>query len=351
MRLVVDIKKRLGDFLLDVSFTAEDGIMGILGPSGCGKSMTLRCIAGVERPDSGYIELDGVTLFDSARRVNIKPQNRRVGYLFQNYALFPNMSVRQNILCGLKNEKDRAARERILAEYLELMQLTGLEDHYPSQISGGQQQRTALARILVNRPKLLMLDEPFSALDSHLREKLLVEMKAILEGYGGVSLAVTHSRDEAYDLCSTIALMQNGSIHTLKPTKQLFADPGTVAGASMTGCKNFSRATKLGEYEIEALDWGIRLTTAKPVPEDLTHVGIRAHYFSPSCRQNNYPVKLLGSIEEPFEDIIRFRWEKQLPDTPDLWWRIPKQFRPQGVSADYALGAAPANVLLLRDLK
>ena len=351
MRLVVDIKKRLGDFLLDVSFTAEDGIMGILGPSGCGKSMTLRCIAGVERPDSGHIELDGVTLFDSARRVNIKPQNRRVGYLFQNYALFPNMSVRQNILCGLKNEKDRAARERILAEYLELMQLTGLEDHYPSQLSGGQQQRTALARILVNRPKLLMLDEPFSALDSHLREKLLVEMKAILEGYGGVSLAVTHSRDEAYDLCSTIALMQNGSIHTLKPTKQLFADPGTVAGASMTGCKNFSRAIKLGEYEVEALDWGIRLTTAKPVPEDVTHVGIRAHYFSLSCRQNNYPVKLLGSIEEPFEDIIRFRWKNQLPDTPDLWWRIPKQFRPQGVSADYALGAAPANVLLLRDLK
>ena len=351
MRLVVDIKKRLGDFLLDVSFTAEDGIMGILGPSGCGKSMTLRCIAGVERPDSGHIELDGVTLFDSARRVNIKPQNRRVGYLFQNYALFPNMSVRQNILCGLKNEKDRAARERILAEYLELMQLTGLEDHYPSQLSGGQQQRTALARILVNRPKLLMLDEPFSALDSHLREKLLVEMKAILEGYGGVSLAVTHSRDEAYDLCSTIALMQNGSIHTLKPTKQLFADPGTVAGASMTGCKNFSRAKKAGEYEVEALDWGIRLTTAKPVPEDVTHVGIRAHYFSLSCRQNNYPVKLLGSIEEPFEDIIRFRWKNQLPDTPDLWWRIPKQFRPQGVSADYALGAAPANVLLLRDLK
>ena len=105
------------------------------------------------------------------------------------------------------------------------MQLTGLEDHYPSQLSGGQQQRTALARILVNRPKLLMLDEPFSALDSHLREKLLVEMKAILEGYGGVSLAVTHSRDEAYDLCSTIALMQNGSIHTLKPQSSSLQTP------------------------------------------------------------------------------------------------------------------------------
>ena len=349
MSLVVDIKKRLGDFCLDVSFTAEDGIMGILGPSGCGKSMTLRCIAGVERPDEGHIELDGVTLFDSGGRVNLRPQERRVGYLFQNYALFPNMTVRQNILCGLRSEHDRAKRERELARYVELMQLGGLEGHYPAQLSGGQQQRVALARILVNRPKLLMLDEPFSALDSHLREKLLVEMKGILEGYGGVSLAVTHSRDEAYDLCSTIALMQNGSIHTLKPTKQLFADPGTVAGAAMTGCKNFSRAKKLGEYELEALDWGIRLTTARPVPEDVTHVGIRAHYFSPGCKQNNYPVTLTGSIEEPFEDIVCFRWKSQPGGTPDLWWRIPKQFRPQGVTKDYALGIAPANVLALRD--
>ena len=199
----------------------------------------------------------------------------------------------------------------------------------------------------MNRPKLLMLDEPFSALDSHLREKLLVEMKAILERYGGVSLAVTHSRDEAYDLCSTIALMEAGSIHTLKPTKQLFADPGTVAGAAMTGCKNFSRAVKTGEYEVEALDWGIRLTTAKPVRGDISHVGIRAHYFSPGCKQNNYPVRLVGSIEEPFEDIIRFRWEGQKPDAPDLWWRIPKQFRPQGITERFALGTAPANVLAL----
>ena len=170
MSLVVDIRKSLGDFRLDVSFTAEDGVMGILGPSGCGKSMTLRCIAGVEKPDEGRIELDGVTLFDSARGINLRPQRRRVGYLFQNYALFPNMTVRQNILCGLRHEKDRAKREQLMSEYIELMQLGGLEGHYPSQLSGGQQQRVALVRILVNRPRLLMLDEPFSALDSHLRE-------------------------------------------------------------------------------------------------------------------------------------------------------------------------------------
>ena len=104
---------------------------------------------------------------------------------------------------------------------------------------------------------------------------------------------------------------------------------------------------KTGEYELEALDWGVRLTTAKPVRGDVSHVGIRAHYFSPTCRQNSYPVRLTGSIEEPFEDIICFRYVNQLPDTPDLWWRIPKQFRPQGVTQDYVLGTAGANVLAL----
>ena len=347
MSLYVDIKKDLGGFRLSVKFEAKDGVMGILGPSGCGKSMTLRCIAGVERPDEGKIVLDGVTLFDSEQRINLKPQQRRVGYLFQNYALFPNMTVRQNILCGAKREKDKAKREELLAHYIELMQLTGLEKHYPAQLSGGQQQRVALARILVNQPKLLMLDEPFSALDTHLREKLLVEMKGILERFGGVSIAVTHSRDEAYDLCGTIALMEDGHIHTLKPTKELFADPGTRAGASMTGCKNISRARKAGEYEVYAVDWGVSFTTAKPVRDDIAYIGIRAHYFSPNTKQNSHPVKLLGKIEEPFEDIIRFRYTEQPEGSPDLWWRLPKQFRPQNVSEDYALGTSSANVLLL----
>ena len=347
MSLYVDIKKDLGGFRLSVKFEAKDGVMGILGPSGCGKSMTLRCIAGVERPDEGRIVLDGVTLFDSEQRINLKPQQRRVGYLFQNYALFPNMTVRQNILCGAKWEKDKAKREELLARYIELMQLSGLEGHYPAQLSGGQQQRVALARILVNQPKLLMLDEPFSALDTHLREKLLVEMKGILERFGGVSIAVTHSRDEAYDLCDTIALMEDGRIHTLKPTKELFADPGTKAGASMTGCKNFSRARKIGEYEVEALDWGVGFTTAKPVRDDVAYIGIRAHYFSPNTRQNSHPVKLLGKIEEPFEDIIRFRYAAQPEGSPDLWWRLPKQFRPQNVTEGYVLGTSGANVLLL----
>ena len=232
---------------------------------------------------------------------------------------------------------------------IELMQLQGLERRYPAQLSGGQQQRVALARILVSQPRLLMLDEPFSALDSHLREKLLVEMKELLRGYGGVSLAVTHSRDKAYDLCRTIALMENGSIHAHKPTKQLFADPGTVTGAMMTGCKNIAKAHRVDEFSVEVPDWGLRLRTARLVRENLCAVGVRAHYFSANSSQNSFPVRILDMVEEPFEDIIRFRYRSQTDGTPDLWWRIPKQYRPQdrAKNGDFSLGIAPANVLLL----
>ena len=347
MSLVVDIRKKLGSFTLNAQFEVREGVMGILGASGCGKSMTLKCIAGVERPDEGRIVLDGVTLFDSEKHIDLKPQQRQVGYLFQNYALFPNMTVRQNILCGLKKVETRAERERICTEKIALMQLGGLEKRYPAQLSGGQQQRVALARILVSQPKLLMLDEPFSALDTHLREKLLVEMKGILSQYGGVSLAVTHSRDEAYNLCDHIALMDNGKILALRPTKQLFADPGTVAGAMMTGCKNIAKAYRVDEYEVEVPDWGIRLRTAKPVREGLCAVGIRAHYFSTKGQQNCNKAKILGIVEEPFEDIIQFRYHTQAEGTQDLWWRLPKEHRPQ--QQELTLGIAPANVLLLYD--
>ena len=155
MSLKVDIRKDLGGFRLDVKFEAESGVTCLLGASGCGKSMTLKCIAGIDKPDDGRIELDGRVLYDSKEKIDLPPQQRRVGYLFQNYALFPNMTVRQNILCGLCREKDRAEKEKRLGEMVKMLQLEGLENHKPHQLSGGQQQRVALARILVSDPQLL----------------------------------------------------------------------------------------------------------------------------------------------------------------------------------------------------
>ena len=244
MKLEVNIEKKLGKFCLRAEFSMNGGVVGLLGASGSGKSMTLKCIAGIETPDRGRIALDGVTYFASEKQINLPPQKRQVGYLFQNYALFPNMTVKKNILCGLHRIKDRSEREAKLEEALHMFQLEGLSGHRPSELSGGQAQRAALARIMVNRPKLLMLDEPFSALDSHLRLQLQMELQSVLRAYGGGVLMVTHSRDEAYHLCSAIAIADEGVLSPIRETKSLFAYPQTFPAARLTGCKNIACAKK-----------------------------------------------------------------------------------------------------------
>jgi molybdate transport system ATP-binding protein len=347
--LSVDIRKKLGAFQLDAAFEAA-GVTGILGASGCGKSMTLRCIAGIDKPDQGRIVLDGAVLFDSKKGINLPPQKRKVGYLFQHYALFPNMTVTENILCGLYHEKDKVKCRQETDDVIRLLKLEGLGKHRPSQLSGGQQQRVALARILVNKPKLLMLDEPFSALDSHLRDQLQIQIKQILGQYGGTVLMVTHNRGEAYHLCGQIALMDTGMVIRPRPTKELFADPGTVAGAVMTGCKNIAAAKKTGEYEVYVPDWGLRLTTGKPVDDSVCAIGIRAHYFGPNVSHNRFSIRRTDETEEPFEWTIQFRYETQKGETQDIWWRLPKdrrmpQMPPRHLPRE--LGVSPSDVMLL----
>ena len=345
MSLQVTIQKQLGSFLLDVDFEAENEVTCLLGASGCGKSMTLKCIAGIEKPDAGHIELDGRVLFDSETGINLPPQKRQVGYLFQNYALFPNMTVRQNILCGLSREKDRSVKEQRLADMLRLMQLNGLENHKPHQLSGGQQQRVALARILVSDPQVLLLDEPFSALDGHLRDALKIELRDLLERYGHEVLMVTHDRTEAYNMSSRIAVMHEGRLLTVQPTKALFADPGSVPAAVLTGCKNIAGARKLDAHTVDVPQWGVQLEVAQEVKDDLKAVGVRAHYFNPTAARNRFPVSYVEEMEEPFETIIQFRYIGQDPDSPPIWWRLAKDKRPGQFPGE--LGIAPANVLLL----
>ena len=217
MALEVNVEKRAGSFHLHASFTCEKEFLGLLGASGSGKSMTLKCIAGIEKPDCGRIVLDGRVLFDSEQKINLPPRQRRVGYLFQNYALFPDMTARQNILCGLHAEKDRQKREKRADEMMELLQIRDVATLKPWQLSGGQAQRTALGRILVNEPELLMLDEPFAALDTHLRLKLQMELKDLLSGYDRGIIMVTHDRDEAFRMCDRIGVIDQGQMHRLCP--------------------------------------------------------------------------------------------------------------------------------------
>lgn len=348
MSLAVTIKKKLGDFTLDVSFETEDvASVGLLGASGCGKSMTLRSIAGIVRPDEGRIVLNGRTLFDSARRINLPPQKRNVGYLAQSYALFPNMTVEQNIACGLKGERDRARRKKAVADMIEMMQLGGLEKHKPFALSGGQQQRAALARILVSEPEILLLDEPLSALDSYLKDQLILELKRLLKRFGKDTILVTHSRDEAYELCKTLAIMEEGSVRGIGEMRRMFADPGTRVGALLTGCKNIVAAKRIAEHRVWVPDWGIELHSAAPVRDGLSAIGIRAHYFDPNEEANAFAVRMAEWVEEPFGWTIKFRYETQRQDSDAVWWRIAKS--ESGCPAAEKLGVAPENILLLYD--
>ena len=345
MALEVNIEKQAGTFRLQAAFTCEKEFLGILGASGCGKSMTLKCIAGIERPDRGRIVLDGRVLFDSEKKINLSPQQRRVGYLFQNYALFPGMTVRQNILCGLHAEKDRQKRERRADEMLELLQIRDLASLRPGALSGGQAQRTALGRILVNEPDLLMLDEPFSALDTHLRLKLQMELKSLLSGYGKGIIMVTHDRDEAFRMCDRLGVMENGRILAVKNTRELFADPETRTAAVITGCKNIAKAIKIGERSVYVPEWRIHLTTEQPVRDELDAIGIRAHHFSPVETANRFPVRIQREMEEPFEWVSEFRYTAQVSGSPDVWWRYSKEIRPP--ETPEALGVRPSDILPL----
>ncbi len=345
MALEVDIEKRIGSFHLRAAFSGGNEFLGILGASGSGKSMTLKCIAGIERPDRGRIVLDGRVLFDSERRIDLPPQQRRVGYLFQHYALFPGMTVRQNILCGLHAEKDKQVREKRTDEMLELLQIRDIASQRPETLSGGEAQRTALGRILVNGPDMLMLDEPFSALDAYLRLKLQAEVKDILYGYGRGIILVTHDRDEAYRMCERLGVMEQGKMETVKGTKELFADPGTRAAAVLTGCKNIAAAEKTGEREVFVPEWGIHLRTGQTIRSGLTAIGIRAHDFRPEIRENRFSVRTQREIEEPFERICEFRFETQTPGSPPVWWRYSRDARRE--ESPEHLGVLPEKVLQL----
>ncbi|EOR20095.1 sulfate/molybdate ABC transporter ATPase [Clostridium sartagoforme AAU1] len=277
MSLFVDIKKKLKGFSLDVSFETNGEYLGILGSSGSGKSMTLKCIAGIETPDEGRIVLNGKVLFDSYRKINLKPQDRHIGYLFQNYALFPNMTVEENIGIGLLTSK--IEKERRVSEIIKKFHLQGLEKKYPNQLSGGQQQRVAMARCIIYKPDILMLDEPFSALDSHLKEKLQSEVLEFLKLYDGEVLMVTHSRDEVYKFCNNIVIIDKGNSILLGNTKEVFRDPKLMEAAMLTGCKNISRCKVISSNKVYAIDWDITLEIEKEIPKEINYIGIRAHSF------------------------------------------------------------------------
>jgi molybdate transport system permease protein len=301
MTLIVDIEKDLPGFRLKVSFTAGTDTLGLLGASGSGKSMTLRCIAGLVAPSRGRIVLNGRVLFDAEQRINLPSRERKVAYLFQSYALFPHLNVVQNISFGLQHLAKQEQARRV-ATMLALVNLHGLEERYPRQLSGGQQQRVALARALVLEPEAMLLDEPFSSLDTQLRTQLELQLAETLEKYRGCSLYVTHNLEESYRLCKDLLLLAEGRIVAAGPKEALFRQPPTTPAARLTGCRNLSRIRVVSPGTVEAMDWGCTLRVSAPVSPEASHIGIREHHLllaADTPAINTFPCRPAMVTESP----------------------------------------------------
>ncbi|WP_458405802.1 sulfate/molybdate ABC transporter ATP-binding protein [Methanobrevibacter sp.] len=340
--LNVNIQKKLKEFDLEVDFELKNGCLGILGPSGCGKSMTLKSVAGIVNPDKGVVSLttDEENLyFDSSKKINLKPQKRNVGYLFQNYALFPNMTVEENVAAGLPKNYD----EKIVADMIKRFRLEGLEKRYPRQLSGGQQQRVALARILAYSPDVILLDEPFSAMDTYLKEQLRIELANLLKDFDGLSILVTHDRDEAFQFCDELLILDEGKIIAKGKTHDIFENPKKVQVARLTGCKNISKIEIIDDYHVKSLDWGVTFELSEKITPNITHIGIRAHSFTP-CKNDDINVidtSNASILEMPFE------WEITLAN--GLWWKQDKPMHEHEFDLPRYLSINPKSIILLED--
>lgn len=303
--IYVDIEKKFGKFTLKTKFQFDNEIMGLLGASGSGKSLTLKCIAGIEKPDKGRIVLNDRVLFDSEKKINISPKDRKIGYLFQDYALFPNMNVYENIKVGIREGENF---DKLIMEKLEEMRISHLKDKKINEISGGEKQRVALARLLINKPEIILLDEPFSALDDYLKSKIELEVSEVLRNYKIPTILVSHSRAEVYRLCNEICVMSNGKSEDLMNKKELFKNPKTFSSCLISGCKNFSKIEKISENRLRALDWNFELETSDTILEEHKILGIRAHLIElEKSDENSFEVEVERVVEDVFTYIILVR--------------------------------------------
>lgn len=348
MALQVNIIKKFPGFKLDVDFKMDGGCLGILGASGCGKSMTLKCIAGIETPDSGRIILNDRVLFDSEKQINLSVQQRKVGYLFQSYALFPTMTVEQNLEVAMTGNKQE--NKALIKEKIRSFQLEGLEKRYPSQLSGGQQQRVALARMLLHQPEMIMLDEPFSALDGFLKDVLQLEMLELIRNYQKDVLLVSHSRDEIFKFCGHMVLIADGNNILNGRTEEIFTNPRMMEAARLTGCKNISPIEKTGDYELYAKAWGMHLHTEEQIGSDIRYVGIRGHWMYPAWdnkEENTMKIKGAGYTETPFEKQYLFSNE-EYENSERIWWMQKKDRFSDGGQEDLPTYMVfPKNSLML----
>ena len=282
--LTVNIQKQLSDFLLDVNFTIDRNPLGLLGASGAGKSTIIRCIAGLETPDRGIIILNGRVLFDSYKKINLPVKERNCGILFQDYALFPHLTVGENIAFGMSKQLSAKKIKQEVKRHLIMVELSEFSDRNINQLSGGQRQRVALARVKASNPEILLLDEPFSALDTYLRHKQEKLLRKSLQTYRGVTLLITHNLEEAYRVCPNLLIIDRGKAIAYGNKETIFRHSPNMRTAQVTNCKNFSQGIIINDKQVKAIDWNCLLEVAEIPDNNLANkllkevtIGIRAH--------------------------------------------------------------------------
>lgn len=345
MSLSVSIKKSFPAFTLDVDIEAGNETIGWLGESGCGKSLTMRCIAGIETPDEGKIVVNGKTFFEreAGKRpaVNLSPQERKTALLFQNYMLFPNLTVAENVAAGIDRKLPKGERNAQVDAELKRFGLDGFGKRYPSQLSGGQQQRVALARMLAAKPDILMLDEPFSALDAHLKGVLEQNLAGLFETFHGTILYVSHDIDEALRFCDRIAVIEKGHVMEVSTGNNLVNNPQSAASIRLSGCKNTTPAHRIDDHRVFLPAWGIEVETDKSAPENLTYMGVRAFFLERAEEpgRNTYRVRVVRASDSRFDRSVLLEFLDRTPGSDPvveqtenemkyleqhLFWRVDK---------------------------
>ncbi len=322
IRLEVDIQKQLPEFLLDIAFEIdkEKNPLGILGASGAGKSTLLKCIAGLETPDRGRIVLNDRILFDSAKGINLTPQERRVGLLFQDYALFPHLRVAENIAFGMSAKESPSVVKQEVNKQLQQVNLAQMGKAMTHQLSGGEKQRVALARVLASKPDITLLDEPFSALDTNLKKELIKLLRHRIHNYNGLTVYVTHNLDQAYQLCPQLLIIDRGKIIAFDRRQDIIDRPPNLQTAKITGCPNFSRAKKIAPQTIRALDWQCDLKSDRIISNDINQIAVSSNgitFVEISQGVNVFPAWLADCVELPHSVILYLKLHSASNDSED----------------------------------
>ncbi|MDA4115309.1 MAG: ABC transporter ATP-binding protein [Thaumarchaeota archaeon] len=349
---VRSVVKRFGKVIAvnEVSFSVKEGeILGLLGPSGCGKTTILRSISGLEEIDGGKILLDGAVVSSPAEKKFVPPEKRRLGFVFQNYALWPNMTVKQNIAYCLRGFS-KEERERRIANSLELVGLAEVGARYPSQLSGGQQQRVALARSVSYEPKVILLDEPLSNLDQKERERVRGELRLLLKRIGITTVFVTHDQEEAFVICDRVILMNNGKIEQEGTPDFLYASPANLFVAEFIGRGNILKAqlksadgaAGIATFAVPDVDAELTCQYDGGLPEKVSYVVIRRNEIDlskakPSFKENVLSGKIVAKefrgavtdnrIRVGNAEIVatkhKFEMDSEIAEGDDVYLHVP----------------------------